>query len=97
MSVAASCELPPIENAATLSESIAKPQCRFTIVLPFSQPAEASWPVTPSDTLVPSSARMHRSDTFPANWAVADAEAVGAVDRNRLANHIGCTWLIGTV
>src|SRR4029078_13335048 len=66
-------------------------------VAPCSQKADASLPVTPSDTLVPSSARMHRLEALPANWAVAEAEAVGAVVRNSLVNHIGCTCEITTV
>src|SRR5262249_39766496 len=97
MSVAVRFELPPDESADTLLESTATPQWMLTLVPPFRDNTLAPLPVNPVEGLVPSSARMHRSEAVPANWAVALAVAVGAVARNSPANHIGWSWEIVTV
>ena len=83
--------LPPTVIAVLLLESTAMPQRRLIVVLPMAPAAPVSLPMMAADTLVPSGASTHRSETRLANWATALAVAVGALDRNRFANHIGWT------
>ena len=83
--------LPPTVIAAELLESTAMPQRRFKRRIA----DKARGPGVAADDRggdVRSIQRQHaKSETRLASCATALAEAIGALDRKSLANHIGCT------